>query len=244
MGASSYLRARSIHGSVLCNDYELRIARRCIKDDLGGDPDAAFADLTRHEIVRAFVGKRQAKPIDTRLVSPLAGRQDVYRLAMGDRHRGATWHDRDHGVVWLLAYARHEFEDQGDAFPYFKALHGADQLLPSPADYAALFSERTQRFAMLVPDDAAQLLALARARPGEEHRGVIGGQLGVGVAVEVVDPLEEAYVAVKACPSPEALAVVMAAFFPEASADELEWPAEMPDRALGPDEVCFRYLFG
>jgi hypothetical protein len=244
MAASSYLRTRSVHGSHLCEHYELRITRRCARADLGEDPEVGFRALVKHDIVRAFVNKRTTKPNDTKRVSPLAGNQDVYRLAIGHRHRGATWHDVENRVVWLLAYAQHEFEYDGDAFPYFKALHQDDQLLPSIADYAALFAERAQRFALLAPEDAARLLETARAKPGVEHRGVIGGELGCGVAVEVADTLEEAYVAVKSCPSTKELAVVMAAFFPDAAADDLEWPAEMPARALDPDELCFRYLFG
>jgi hypothetical protein len=199
---------------------------------------------TRHDIIKALVTKRGAKPEDTKQIAPLTCRRTVYRLAYGHRHRGATWHDEANGVVWLLAYAVHESGHPDDAFPYFNALDAAGMLLPSEADYAELFSERAGRFAMTAPDECQALLAAARLEPGREHRTIVGGEVGVGVAVEVAETLEEAWVAVRAPSSAETLPILMASFFPDIDADDLEWPAEMPHRPLEPDEICFRHLFG
>lgn len=246
MAESSYLEHRSIHGSLLCEAYELRITRRCIKHDLSRDPESSFADLSNLEIVKALVTKRSDGPTDTRQVAPLTSGRTVYRLAVGHRHRGATWHDETHDVVWLLAYHPHEFEDQGDAFPYFKGLDAKGELLPTESDYTQLFVERAKRFALTVPQQAQDLLGRARLDHGREHRAVLGGEVGAGVEVtlEVIEggAFEDVYVAMKPPPNREAVPIVTAAFFPNATADQIEWSDQFPSRHLEADEICFRHL--
>ena len=202
-----------------------------------------FDDLKKHEIIKALIKRRRETPSDTKLVSPLPGGLDVYRLAYGDRHRGATWFDEDNRVVWLLAYGQHEFEGGGDAFPYFKDLHAGGRLLPDEADYKALFDDRASRFAGVARHDAVHLLQAARADPGTEQRGLIGGEVGVGVAVEVVETLAETYLAIKLHGlNTETLPILLAAFFPKQEFDELESTRELPTRPLDSDEIGFRAL--
>ncbi|MFL5886707.1 MAG: hypothetical protein ACJ77M_16680 [Thermoleophilaceae bacterium] len=233
----------SIGGSFLCEGYELRVTQRCLEEDLATTTDSPFDDLATHEIITAFVKRRRDNPSNTRTVAPLSSGKTVYRLAYGDRHRGATWHDEDHGVVWLLAYAQHEFKARGDAFPYFKELDAGERLLPTAEDYEALFRDRDGRFVAVVSAEAEELLQTARAQPGEEQRGLIGGQLGVGVSVEVVETLEEVYLAVKfAGLTPDNLPILLAAFFPNCTADEIEGATRLPSRNLDPDEMGFRAL--
>jgi hypothetical protein len=108
----------------------LRVTRRCLDEDLGYGGDRPFDDLAPLEIIKAFLNRRRDRSIDTKVVAPITSHETVYRLAYGDRHRGATWYDSANHVVWLLAYAQHEFEGEGDAFPYFKSLDAAGRLFP------------------------------------------------------------------------------------------------------------------
>lgn len=241
--ASGGLVNISFGTAYLCSEYELRLTKRCLAEDLHSSSVAPFDDLKKHEIIKALIKRRRDSPIDTKRVSPLADDPEVYRLAYGDRHRGATWFDEENRVVWLLGYAQHEFEGAGDAFPYFKALHADNRLLPSEEDYKELFTDRGSRFAGLVPLEAPTLLAAARAHPGTEQRGVIGGQVGVGVAVEIVETLTETYLAVKLRGlSPDMLPILLAAFFPTNEFDDLESTRTFPTRALEIGEIAFRAL--
>jgi hypothetical protein len=231
--------------AVRCMSYELRITRRCLQEDLDYFGEAPFEDLAGHEIVKALVNRRSSGPTDTREVSPLTSGQTVYRLAYGDRHRGATWFDQENRVVWLLAYAQHEFEGRGDAFPYFKELDETGRLLPEPADLEQLFRDRTARFAATVAEDAERLLEDARRAPGEEQRGRLGGELGVGVVIVVVEPLEEVSVAIEMMGlSKESFAISLAALFPGRGIDELESIDSLPARPLTVGELGFRLLNG
>jgi hypothetical protein len=56
--------------------------------------------------------------------------------------------------------------------------------------------DRAERFAYVVAEEASELLAAARARPGVEQRRVIGTTQPVGLIVHVVETLDETFVAV------------------------------------------------
>jgi len=233
----------SFGSAYLCADYELRVTRRCLDEDLQSPTTAPFDDLKKHEIIKALIKRRRETPDDTKKVSPLPGGLDIYRLAYGSRHRGATWYDEDNRVIWLVAYAQHEFEGGGDAFPYFKDLHTEGRLLPTETDYQALFADRASRFAGVARHDAGLLLEAARANPGTEQRGFVGGEVGVGVAVEIVETLTETYLAVKIRGlDTEALPILLAAFFPEYDFADIESTRELPTRSLDSDELGFRAL--
>jgi hypothetical protein len=243
--ASSVLTGLVVGGSYICEEYELRVTSRCLHEDLDSATDDPFGDLGGHEIMRAFVNRRSAQPYDTKEVAPLTCGVAVWRLAYGNRHRGATWFDEANRVVWLLAYGRHESGSELDAFPHFKDLDADDRLLPDDGDYYALFRDRDERILDVVELEAAELLAAARQAPLREQRAVLGGQFGVGVAVEVVETLEEVYVAVKiAGLTEEILAIVLAAFFPDCDQSDIESTGEMPTRVLDKDELGFRCLLG
>lgn len=232
---------QAIDGSYVCEQYELRVTRRCCEEDLGCPQLDAFAHRASHEIVRAFINRRRDKPDDTRQVTPLSTGRPVYRLAYGDRHRGATWHDAAHAVVWLLAYAQHEFKGTGDAFPFFKELDAQDRLLPTKEDYEDLFLARASRLAHAVPDQCVELLAAARAAPGHELGGIIGSQIELSCCVETTEGIEEVTVAIKYSGiTPESLAIVLAAFFP--GGGDLEHASNIAERDLGTDEIAYRLI--
>lgn len=49
-----------------------------------------------------------------------------------------------------------------------------------------MLRERADRFVRVVQHDAQALLDIARSTPEPETRGVVGGEVGVGVAVEIL----------------------------------------------------------
>ena len=213
--------------------------------DLGFEATATFADCRAHPIVRAFEHQRLGDPTGTRTVGPAAGDRTIYRLGHGHDHRGATWYDRDEQVVWLCAYGLHRSGDADDAFPYFHKLIETGVLLPTEDDYAALFEDRGHRFADTVQDDAQRLLQLARSTPGVEQVGILGGEQTTGVLVEVVDTLEETYVAFSMeRMDTERLIVILAAFYVDAEFREWELVEMLPTRSLRSDEACYRVLRG
>jgi hypothetical protein len=167
-------------------------------------------------------------------------------LAYGDRHRGATWFDEENQVVWLLAYAQHEFEEGPDAFPYFKELDAEGRLLPGPADLEQLIRDRDARFAATVREDAERLLEEARQAADEEHRAVLGGEIGVGVVIVYVESLEEINAAIETIGLPpeakEVFAILLQVLFPGIGAHDLETIDALPTRALRPGELGLRAL--
>lgn len=230
-------------GSLLCADWELRVTARCLVEDLGCKADTPFDELLGQDIIKGFVGKRSTDPTDTRKVEPLKSGREVYTLGYGDRHRGATWHDEQNRVIWLCASGWHASGSVKDAFPYFKKLDEDGRLLPTRDDYKTLIEDRGRRFADTVVDDAQELLVQARAEPGSEIRGVVGESVGVGVAVEIVETMEETYVAIRMPHlKPGWLEIVLAAFFPDITMADWELSDSLPSRELAEDELSYRHL--
>jgi hypothetical protein len=184
-------------GSYLSTDWELRITRRCLEEDLGSFADTEFEkSLSSNVIVKAFVREHEFKVEAAKTVSPLSSGQTVGRLAHQHDHRGAVWFDEANEVMWLCAYHLHRSGTSGDAFPYFKDLDADDRLLPDEDDYVALADDEGFRFAEAVPGEMQTLLAQARAQPDLELRAIIGGTYEVGLAVESAQPFESVTLAV------------------------------------------------
>lgn len=242
------MNSRPTHrGSCICDRYDLRITQRCLVSDLGFEASTGFADARAHPIVHAFESQRAANPIGTRTVGPAAGDLTVYRLGYGHDHRGATWHDETERVVWLCAYRLHRSGEDDDAFPYFHELIAANILLPTEDDYAPLFDDRGRRFTDTLYEDAQRLLTLARSNPGVEHVGVLGGEETTAVVVEVVDTLEETYVAFSAARmNTSRVVMIVGAFDVEAAFSDWEWVNSLPTRGLRAEsgEICCRILRG
>jgi len=232
-------------GSCICEGYDLRVTRRCLVTDLGFESNTIFAEARAHPIVRAFENQRAADPIGTRTVGPAAGDLTVYRLGLGNDHRGATWHDQAERVVWLCAYRLHRSGEDDDAFPYFHELIGAGVLLPTEDDYSALFDDRGRRFTETLYEDAQQLLSRARSTPGVEQVGVLGGEESAAVVVEVVDMLEETYVAFSvAGMDASRVVMILGAFDVESAFNDWELVTTFPTRPLRVDngEISYRIL--
>jgi hypothetical protein len=207
-----------------------------------------FSDLLAREIVKAFVSDRAADPDGGRTVGPDAGANTLRRLGYGDDHRGATWWDQVERVVWLCAYhGRHRSGEADDPFKkHFPDLIAAGRMKPTAEDYEALFEERDEQFVDFVQADAQALLATAREDLGSEKQALVGGEATVGCLVDVVETLEETYVAFKLGDiTYERIVLLLNAFHP-ASADEWRQTDRLPHRPVNEaeGEVCFSYLKG
>lgn len=238
---------RCHRGSCICDSYDLRITQRCLVSDLGFELRTTFADARAHPIVHAFESQRAAVPIGTRTIGPDAGTRSIYRLGFGNDHRGATWHDLDDRVVWLCAYGLHRSGEPDDAFPYFHELMDSGLLLPTEDDYIALFDDRGYRFTETIGDNAQQLLARARLNPGVEQIGILGGEERAAVVVEVVDTLEETYVAFSVAGMDHSRVVlILGAFDVDAEFSQWELVDRLPTRPLRlhESEICYRILRG
>jgi nucleotide-binding universal stress UspA family protein len=198
-----------------------------------------------HEIVLAFQRKASANTVGSKTVGPYAGDRTLYRLARGDDHRGVTWFDSASGVVWLCGSRFHRSGEPDDAFPYFEHLLREHLVWPQPEDYEWLETDRADRLAEQLPEAAQELLAEARRQPNVEHRRVIGtGE--VGVLLEIVETLEETYVAtsVRVMADPIGLVVLLAAFYPDRVLPDWRFQPRLPTRPLEPGELCMSILHG
>jgi hypothetical protein len=145
-------------------------------------------------------------------------------------------------VVWLCAYGQHRSGQTADAFPHFERLRTERRIKPGPEDYKALFAERAMRFVDLVGDDAQALLAEARAAAGQEHVGVVGGEMTVAVLLDAVGAIEETYVVLSVMQiTHPRLVTVLAAFYPDASFADWELVDRLPVRVLSSDAGEFGY---
>jgi hypothetical protein len=169
-----------------------RITRRCLTDDLGlpaesvdlpidelanaNDVIAAFRDR------RAEMGSAGQEPIRSLLPDVVA-----FSLHVG-RQRGATWHHREAGVIWLLAVGYHREGDPNDAYAYFERLKPAGRLLPDRDDMLAFVRSQVPTLARSLLDDVPALVDVARAHPGVIQSAIIGGRIRVRVVCEAGDP--------------------------------------------------------
>ncbi|MCA1706320.1 MAG: hypothetical protein LC808_24865 [Actinobacteria bacterium] len=216
--------------------YVLRVTARCLRDDLGVSElplERAVEDID-NELVRAFIDKRGASPVGREKVQPLNSRIEVYSLHAG-RWRGATWHDRKNGVVWLLGAKMHRSGDRDDSYPYFKNLDAGRRLVPVQEDYEAFFRFVEPTFVRALETEAPLLLSKSSENPGETVRGTIGHTVDVRLRIEPLDYELEIVVlevgmdlrAGGLRPPAEWLVLLLAAFFP--------WEGDLGDVQMAVD---------
>jgi hypothetical protein len=228
----------TVGGAYICAGWELRVTARCLDEDLNAASTADFEDIRGLEIIKALVGDRSKQTASTRQVSPLTCGKDVWVLARGHDHRGATFHDDADEVIWLLAYGRHRSGDDGDFFPFCKGLDAEQRLLPTQDDYRRMYVERDRRFAAAVRVEAPVILRDARAAEGE-HRCIVGGELSVALSIEIDEELDATAITVAFSASNmetiEQGQLLLAALSP----GKWEMCGRMPSRELKPTEVAF-----
>ncbi len=126
-----------------------RVTRRCLTDDFdlpAVSVDLAIDDLaTANDVIAAFrdrraeMGSAGQEPIRSLLPEIVA-----FSLHVG-RRRGATWHHREAGVIWLLAVSYHREGHVDDAYAYFERLNTAGRLLPDRDDMLAFVRSQAPR---------------------------------------------------------------------------------------------------
>lgn len=225
-----------------------RVTRRCLVDDLGlpdesmGWTMGELADA--NEVIAAFrdrraeVGSPGHEPIRSLLPEVVA-----FSLHVG-RRRGATWHHREAGVIWLLAVGYHREGHVDDAYAHFERLKAAGRLLPDRDDMLVFARSQAPTLARSLLDDAPALVAAAREHPGVIHSGIIGGRIRVRVVCEAGDP-PMLTVAISQRLFPGEMPVpadwvvrVAAAFLPDTSPERLSVAFDLAGQELQPDEIA------
>lgn len=226
---------------------ELRITERCCRDDLGIEPGATdIQELAESSmIVRKFIGLRSASPDDAQELFSSASRSDIYTLHAGQM-RGATWHDREYGVVWLLGFGTHREGDRTDAYAVLARLDERGQLLPTAEDYEALILERDARQVPAMVAEMRSLLKRARATPEKIHSVLLS--VGVRVSLYVVvendgsEALEEFHLAVSAKQLEDGwLEIIRTALWPSEEIDAWEYTKKFPLKGPSKTELRFTH---
>lgn len=226
-----------------------RVTRRCLTDDLG--LLAESIDLTidglasANDVIAAFRDRRGEQgatgqePIRSLLPEIVA-----FSLHVG-RRRGATWHHREAGVIWLLAVGYHREGHVDDAYAHFERLKAAGRLLPDRVDMLAFVRSQAPTLARSLLKDAPGLVAAARQRPGVIQSGMIGGRIPVRVVCEAGDP-PMLTVAISQRLFPGEMQVpadwlvrVAAAFLPDTPPERLSIASDIAGTELRPDEIAF-----
>jgi hypothetical protein len=225
-----------------------RITRRCLTDDLGTPADRVDAPIDElaksNDVIAAFrdrraeMGSAGQEPIQSLLPRVVA-------FSLHVRRRGATWHHREAGVIWLLAVGYHRAGHLDDAYAYFARLHAAGRLRPDREDMLAFVRSQAPTLARSLVSDVPGLVALARKHPGVVRHGIIGGRIRVRVICEAGDPAMLT-VAISQRLFPGEMPVpadwlvrVAAAFLPDTPPERLSFAFDLAGHELQPDEVAF-----
>ncbi len=226
-----------------------RITRRCLTEDLGLPADSIDLPIdelagANHVIAafrdrRAEVGSAGQEPIRSLLPEVVA-----FSLHVG-RQRGATWHHREAGVVWLLAVGYHREGHIEDAYAHFARLKAARRLLPDRDDMLAFVRSQAPTLARSLLNDVPGLVAAAREHPGVIHSGTIGGRIRVRLVCEAGDPamltvaISQRLVPGEMPVPADWLVRVAAAFLPDTPPERLSVAFDLAGHQLQPDEIAF-----
>lgn len=226
-----------------------RVTRRCLTDDLGlptESVDSTIDELAAaNEVIaalrdhRAEMASPGQEPIRSLLPEVVA-----FSLHVG-RRRGATWHHREAGVIWLLAVGYHREGHADDAYVHFGRLKAAGRLLPDRDDMLAFVRSQAPTLARSLLNDAPGLVAAAREHPGMIQSGIIGGRIRVRVVCEAGDPpMLTVAISQRLFPGemqvpPDWLVRVAAAFLPDTPTERLSVAFDLAGQELPPDEIAF-----
>lgn len=226
-----------------------RVTRRCLTEDLELPAESVGWTIdelaSANEVIKAFrdrraeMGSAGQEPIRSLLPEVVA-----FSLHVG-RRRGATWHHREAGVIWLLAVGYHREGHADDAYAHFERLKAAGRLLPDRDDMLAFVRSQAPTLARSLLNDAPGLVDAARERPGVIQAGMIGGRIRVRVVHEAGDPAMLT-VAISQRLFPGEMQVpagwlirVAAAFLPDAPSEGLSVAFDLAGQELEPDEIAF-----
>jgi hypothetical protein len=226
---------------------ELRLTARCCRQDVGIEP--AEADIRQlaegSMMIRKFIELRSVLPDDAQESFASSSRSDIYTLHAGQL-RGATWCDREYGVVWLLGFGTHREGHRSDAYNVLAELDKRGQLLPTAEDYEMMMREREARQLPTMVAEMRSLLKRARATPEKVHSVLLS--VGVRVSLYVIregdetNGLEEFHLAVSARHLEDGwLAIIRTAIWPSEDQDAWEYTKDFPERELSREELRFKH---
>lgn len=226
-----------------------RITRRCLTDDFGLPADSVHLPIDElagaNDVIAAFRDRRaEMGSAGQESIRSLLPEIVAFSLHVG-RWRGATWHHREAGVIWLLAVGYHREGHVDDAYTYFEQLKAAGRLLPDREDMLAFVRSQAPTLARSLLNDVPGLVATAREQPGVIHSGTIGGRIRVRVVYETGDP-SMLTVAISQRLFPGEMPVpadwlvrVAAAFLPDTPPERLAVTFDLGGQELQPDEIAF-----
>ena len=225
-----------------------RVTRRCLTEDLGLPADSVDHTIdelaTASDVIAAFRNRRAEmgspgqEPIRSLLPDVVA-----FSLHVG-RRRGATWHHREAGVIWLLAVGYHREGHIDDAYAYFARLKAAGRLLPDREDMLAFVRSQAPTLARSLLNDVPALAATAREHPGVIHSGTIGGRIRARVVCEADPAMLTVAISQRLFPGEmpvpaDWLVRVAAAFLPDTPPERFSIAFDLAGHQLQPDEVAF-----
>jgi hypothetical protein len=171
------VRVDRYDSDAMVNNRRGRPTLRCLTEDLGlsipaldvdlGDLADPWLDELRRIAATSPLGQKRILCIDRPL---------IYRLR-GSAHRGATWVDEEHGVVWLCAVHRREEGSDDDAYAWFAKIHADGELLPSDDDLLRDRAEAIIRLQRGLTAEMLQLVDDALAQKGVELSAELGEYL-------------------------------------------------------------------
>ena len=176
--------ARRARPTIRCLTEDMGIPLPNLDADLGADVDHPLIDELRRLAADSPIGQKRVLSID----HPL-----VYRLRVA-RHRGATWVDEEHGIVWLCAARAREDGSADDAFAWFADLHAAGRLLPTDDDRRRDRAEAAVRLQRGLTAELLHLFDMAQAASGTEHHAELGDWLPCRLLV-IGDDVQEIWCA-------------------------------------------------
>jgi hypothetical protein len=225
-------------------EARLFVTERCQRQDLKAPPDASLDELAaRYPIVQKFIELRSSAPEGQEIIQAVGTSPPVYSLHSG-RVRAATYHDRGHASVWLLASEVHRAGDRKDAYPHVETLHDKGQLLPTVQD---LERARRLRQHQVIPMIIAQLTAAleaARDDLGQEQVAFLPNGLTAAVVVQVPDetelaPVEYIWLAVDATRLENGSLQIVQGTLAPGDATPWEYRQDFPGR--GPNRLELRF---
>lgn len=228
--------------------WALAVTSRCLQEDLGFGPEDVARPIDelaqQRQIVQDFHRQRSQLPIGQETIQGLTTRIVAYSLHSGP-DRAVTWHDRNLGLVWLLAAAFHRSGKADDAYPYFVRLDLEGRLLPTEDDFLRFTSLQARDIATSLLADVPDMIAAAKNTPERILSGVVGGRIGVRLVYEADDPpMLTVAISQRLWPGQmqmpaDWLIRVAAAFLPNTPAEELSYAWDLGGHELLADEVAF-----
>ncbi len=165
--------------------WQLAVTRRCREEDLGLSASDHWRDqISRFPILQAFADRRGQVPEGSERVRELIPilQAPIFTLHSGQA-RGGTWYDPDEEIVWLIGVGwAHDYE-------HLVGLGRRGKLLPTDEDYAELEPSVPDVFELeRIGRQVRELIADARAHPGEIVEGELAERVHVRICREVGEP--------------------------------------------------------